>query len=407
MKAELLRCRQLLQGRQVVCALSGGGDSVALLHGLWSVKDLWQLRLSAAHFHHGLRQTADRDEAFVRDLCARLQIPLTVEKGDALAYAKAHGMSVEEGARALRYEFLLRQEGLIAVAHHADDQVETVLINLLRGTGLKGLGGMTRQTGRIVRPLLGATKEQIEQYLQTQGLSFCTDETNEEDDALRNRLRHHVVPLLKQENPALTKTVSRMTALLQEDEALLSRYAEELLQQARVKDGYDCRVLSASPLCSRAVRRLLNETENPSASHVQAVCELILDTDGTKQVQLPCMRVVREYEIVYFGKDLPGAPPAPVTADTSCAGSVLWGDWKISWEAFACGGAPLLIRSRQPSDTVHLPGGTKTVKKLLVDKKIPAEKRANLPIVVCRGEIVAVADLFVGTAQIKTEERKP
>lgn len=406
MKAKLLQCRELLQGKAVTCAISGGADSVALLHGLWSVRQELELKLSAAHFHHGLRETADRDREFVQALCAKLEIPLALGAADVKAYAKTHGMSVEEAARVLRYEFLMEQPGLIATAHNADDQVETVLINLLRGTGLKGLCAMERCRGRLVRPLLDVSRQQIERYLAQNGLAHCDDESNFADDALRNRLRHHVVPLLKEENPDLTRTISRMTELLQQDEAYLQTKTRELLERAKADGGYDCRVLRQDPLCARAVRSLL-QIPKPSMAHVQAVCSLMEDLDGTKQVQLPHMRVVRQYHIIYFGKDPCGAVPPTQIIDLGEAGSTLWGSWQISWQKEACGQEikTLCIRSRLEGDCVRLPGGTKTVKKLLIDRKIPAERRDHLPILVHEDRVLAVADL-VQARGIIIEERK-
>lgn len=391
-----------LRGETITCAVSGGGDSVALLHLLWSKREELELNLSAAHYHHGLRETADRDEAFVRALCQRWQIPLMVGRGDVNAYAIQNGMSVEEAARTLRYDFLLAQPGMIALAHNADDQVETVLLNLLRGTGLKGLGGMETQRDRLVRPLLQVTRAEIEGYLAEHGLSYCTDETNGKDDALRNRLRHHVVPLLRQENPALTQTVGRMSRLLQQDEAYLQAETEKLLEKAKTNGGYDCRILNGSPLRDRAIRALLTIAK-PAMSHVQAVAELMETLEGSKEIHLPSMTVRREYGIVYFGKAHSCETPAAVTVSRLEQGSVLWGNWNIAWQA---GDGTLCIRKRQSGDTIKLPGGTKTVKKLLIDRKIPAKMRDTLPVVTCGGEVVAVGNVAANAAWIRIEERK-
>lgn len=389
-----------LRGQTVTCAVSGGADSVALLHLLHCARKELELTLYAAHYHHGLRQSADGDEEFVAKLCRQWHIPLTVGRGDVAAYAEETGMSMEEAARQLRYEFLHAQPGLIATAHNADDQVETVLLNLLRGTGLKGLCAMERQSGRIVRPMLELTRQQIEDYLAQNGLPHREDETNAQDDALRNRLRHHVIPLLRQENPSLSRTVGRMTRLLQEDEEYLHAQTETLLQMAAKEGGYDCRVLRQSPLGKRAVRSLL-QIAKPAACHVDAVWELMQDLRGTKTVQLPTMCVERQYEIVYFGKEPPTAP-VPMTVSCDRAGSVIWGAWRIAWQA---GPYTLHIRGRQTGDTIRLAGGSKTVKKLLIDKKVPASKRDGIPVVVCREQIVAVGDLVCQMQEIHIEER--
>ena len=376
---------------------------MALLHLLWENKDTLALNLKAAHFHHGLRPFADLDEAFVVDFCKTLNVPLTVGRGDVNAYAREQRLSTEEAARHLRYEFLLAQEGLIAVAHHGDDQVETVLLNLLRGTGLRGLCAMKEQSGRIVRPLLSVSKAEIETYLKSRGLSYCTDETNGEDDALRNRLRHHVVPLLKQENPALVQTVGRMTALLQEDDGYLTAETEELLAKARKKGGYDCNVLKASPLCARGVRRLLDGLEKPSMTHVEAVCDLLKDLRGTKEVCLPGVTVVREYDTLYIGKRQTNSLPQEVTVQAEGCGSLIWGGYEISWKDLR---GTLTVRSRRAGDRISLPGGTKPIKKLWIDKKIPKEQRAHLPVVLLDGKVVAVGGVPQVYQNMEIKERE-
>lgn len=392
-----------LRGQTVTCAVSGGCDSVVLLHLLQAQRETLSIDLRAAHFNHGLRKAADDDEAFVKALCERLQVPLTVGRGDVLACAEEKKLSTEEAARHLRYAFLMAQEGLIAVAHHADDQVETVLLNLLRGTGLRGLCAMERQSGRLVRPLLQTGRGAIEVYAAAHGLAYCTDETNLEDDALRNRLRHHVVPLLKRENPSLTETVSRMTALLQEDDAILTAQTAALLERARKNGGYDCRVLKDDPLCRRAVRLLLCDLENPSAAHVEAVCGLIKDLRGTREAALPGVTAVREYDILYIGKRRPQAVPEEISVQAEGCGSILWGAYEIAWqEVFGL----LTVRTRRTGDAVSLPGGRKTVKKLLIDKKVPKEKREHLPVVLLDGEVVAAGDVICVYPNIEIKERE-
>ena len=390
-----------LHGKVVTCAVSGGADSVALLHMLYMAREDLGMTLYAAHYNHCLRQSADEDEAFVKSLCADWEIPLKVGRGDVAAYAEKSGKSLEEAARTLRYEFLMEQPGLIATAHNADDQVETVLLNLVRGTGLMGLCAMQKQTDRVVRPLLDMTRQQIEVYLAEHGLPHREDETNGQDDALRNRLRHHVLPLLRAENPSVAQTVGRMTALLQEDEAFLRSSTQTLLEKAAKDGGYDCRVLRRSPLCKRAVRSLL-AIPKPAMHHVLAVCDLMQDLRGTKQVQLPGLTVTREYHMLYFGKEMMSAPQA-VTVSCERAGELNWGSWHIAWESCP---KTLLIRSRQAGDTVRLSGGSKPIKKLLIDQKVPAGKRDGMPIVLCDGKIVAVGNLFCRMQGLQIEERE-
>ena len=212
MRAEVLAWMQAQRmtepGDTVVCAVSGGADSVSMLHVLLSLQDTLGIRVEAAHFNHHLRGAeSDRDEAFVRQLCASLGVPLHTGGGDVQARAAQTHESLEEAARKLRYAFFDTLPGLVATAHTQDDNLETVLLNLTRGTGLAGLTGIPPKRGRLIRPMLVCTRAQIEACLAEHGFSYVTDSTNLLPDARRNRLRQRVIPLLREENPAVAQTV--------------------------------------------------------------------------------------------------------------------------------------------------------------------------------------------------------
>ena len=201
-------------GDRIVCALSGGADSVALLSVLLELRETLNISVEAAHFHHNLRgEEADRDAAFCRTLCALLNIPCHFGKADPAAYGC--GDSIELTARDLRYAFLRSLPvDKIATAHTADDNAETVLMHLVRGTGLKGLGGIAEVNGRLIRPMLHITRRQVEDFLQEYHISHIEDSSNAGDDFLRNRIRHYVMPLLQAENPRLAENVSAMAQRL-------------------------------------------------------------------------------------------------------------------------------------------------------------------------------------------------
>ena len=411
-------CRQerLLQsGDHVVCALSGGMDSVAMLHCLLSLRDALQITVSAAHYNHCLRgEASDEDEAFVRRLCASLEVPLVTERGDVLGRARETGESVEEAARHMRYAFLQRQEGLIAVAHHADDQVETVLLNLLRGTGLKGLCAMVPRQERIIRPLLTVTRQEIEKYVLEEGLSFREDATNGEDDALRNRLRHHVTPLLYRENPSLAQTVTRMTDLLRQDEAFLEEQTTDLLSRAKQETGWDCRVLLDAPqvLRRRAIRSLLT-IPKPSMVHVDAVEGLLQDLSGSASVELPGGWIARrEYALLQLEPKKtvgslpemavkPGQRVCPDGTDMEIfvEGPIILEKTTDSLSTFAVKydmmeeNPTIGIRPRRTGDSLRLSGGQKSLKRLMIDRKIPAAKRECLPVITHEEQVLAVYGL--------------
>lgn len=409
------RERLFRPGERVVCALSGGADSVAMTHCLLSLAEELQIEVTAAHYNHCLRgEASEADEAFVRRLCASWGLELVCGRGDVAENAARTGRSIEEAARHLRYDFLLSQPGVVAVAHNADDQVETVLLNVLRGTGLRGLAAMQPRQERVVRPVLTVTRGEIEAYLQAEHLPHREDHTNGEDEALRNRLRHHVIPLLQAENPSLSATVARMTGLLRQDEAYLEEQTRQLLELAKRPGGWDCRILQTAPpvLRSRAVRQLLT-IPKPSMAHVRAVEKLLEDTDGSASADLSGgFRAVREYGLLRLERaDTPpawellelhpgetGYIPA-LNLEVSMNGPVILEKKPDSRYTFAVkydmmkANPVVWIRPRKQGDTLHLPGGTRTVKRLMIDRKIPASQRGLLPVVETENGVAAVFGL--------------
>lgn len=240
---------------RLLVAVSGGADSVALLCAL---QKLGYATMEVAHCNFQLRGAeSDRDEDFVRRLCARMDVPLHVQRFDTAAYAKAQGVSIEMAAREMRYEWFerLRQErgcACVAVAHHREDQAETVLLNLLRGTGLRGLAGMRPRNGHVVRPMLSVPKAGIDEFLKQQGQEFVTDSTNLQDLYARNRIRHQVLPLLRQLNPAAIDNLLTTSENLAEAEKMYSfcasRFVSSCLDSAETIH-IETLLKAPSPLC--------------------------------------------------------------------------------------------------------------------------------------------------------------
>lgn len=236
----VLRGCGLHKNSAVLAAFSGGADSTALVLELARLSRQGELGvIYAAHYHHGIRgEEAERDLAFCRALCQRLGIPILFERGDVPAAVREKGISVESAARELRYGFLRRAAArtgaeAVALGHHREDQAETVLMHLIRGSGLRGLGGMAPKSGLYVRPLLEAGKEDILAYLAERGESFCTDSTNAGDEADRNRLRHGAMEALKAVNPQAAAHMAHTAALVREEDGYLETLAEEAEKNCR------------------------------------------------------------------------------------------------------------------------------------------------------------------------------
>ena len=214
-------------GDGVVVGLSGGPDSVFLLYALHTLQARMGFTLRAVHVHHGIRGAgADRDEAFSAELCAKLAVPFQAVHVAAPAYAAQQGLSLEEAARILRYEALeaARQQleaptAWIAVAHHLDDQAETVLHNLVRGAGLRGLAGMENRRNHVIRPLLSIKREDILKWLEQNKIAYVTDSTNADPHYTRNRIRSTVLPELREINPEASAHIAHSAALLREADA--------------------------------------------------------------------------------------------------------------------------------------------------------------------------------------------
>lgn len=244
----------LRHSNRIILAVSGGADSVALLLILQELG--YEIRVAHCNFH--LRGSeSNRDADFVQHLCERLHVPCKVKDFDTETYAHTHGMSIEMAARQLRYEWFEEyrqkyQYDCIAVAHHREDNAETILLNLLRGTGIKGLCGIRPRNGHIIRPLLCLSRQEIENYLQERHQDYVTDSTNLQDDFLRNRIRHQVIPLLQSINPNATDNLLLTADNLIEAERMCHYCTEEFVSASL--DGPDAIninvILKApSPLC--------------------------------------------------------------------------------------------------------------------------------------------------------------
>lgn len=370
-------------GDTVICAVSGGADSVAMLFALYLLREKLGITLEAAHFNHNLRgEESLRDETFVRELCARYEIPLHVASGEIHPGKKG----LEAAARDARYAFLESLPGKIATAHTADDNAETILMHLVRGTGLKGLGGIAPQRGKLIRPMLGITRREVEDFLAEWHLPHVEDSTNETDAFLRNRLRHHVMPLLAAENPRIAENLSQMALRLREDEACLSRQSHyETLPEVET-----LRTLP-SAVRSRMLERFLkgNGVREPEDVHIAQAEALVFSDSPSASAAFPGgVTLSRQYG--HLTANPTGEAFTPVTL--TCPGSTEAAGIRITCEPAqelaqsenlltVCPVGKISIRPRQTGDKIRLSGGSKSLKKLFIDRKIPAADRERIPVV--------------------------
>ena len=403
----------LPSGSRVLCAVSGGADSMCLLAMLLAERDL---EICAAHFEHGLRgEESLRDAAFVEAWCKEHRVPCVIEHGDAAAYARKKGLGIEEAARELRYTFLERAADAlacdqIATAHNADDNAETVLLNLCRGAGAAGLSGIPPVRGRIVRPLLNCTRGEIETYLRENAIPHVEDSSNESDDYRRNRLRHRVLPVLREMNPRFAESVGRTARLLRQDEDFLNLQAEAFLKASF--DGESLLLASLSALhpavAARVIRRLC--PENLSAAHVEAALDFCRG-DGLGYLDLPGLRLRREQGRLY-AREAAGVtiPPRPVrvgealeipeaglrlTATEDIYRGEIYDLFKTS--LFKCENicGTLYCTGREPGDRMHPQGRNcgKSLRALFREAGLTQRQRDALPILRDDQGVLAVLGL--------------
>ncbi len=428
-------------GDRVLVAVSGGADSVAMLHALHTRSTELGISLHVAHLNHGIRGTdSDADEQFVRELAAGFALPLTVERVSVPDLRAQTGTGEEETARMARYDFLQRtaaQVGAdkIAVGHTADDRVETVLLNLVRGTGINGLASIRPVNGNIVRPLIDTWRSEIEAFLEHHGLKYRLDQSNLDTDYTRNRVRHQLIPTLERDyNPQLKGALLRLARVAESQSDLIARSADQTATATRYKGNLDAGLLSELPdallhqVLRSQIERAKGDLTDVSLEQIVRVADAIRSDDDFT-ITLPTGEIyaqrtgtsfsiwrkpkrehIKPFDYVLV---VPGLTPIPelgisVQAEFLSHGSATSLPREVAMlDAEAVNGL-LRVRSIAPGDRITPLGmrGTKKLQDVFVDRKIPAHERGRIPVVVDQEKIVWVAGVVSSEATKVTEATK-
>lgn len=356
-------------GSTVFVGISGGADSVALLHLL----NRLDYPLVAAHLNHSIRGAdADADEQFVQDLCATLGIRCITQKTDVPALAIARDISLEMAAREARHQFFKSLPcpsfPVICLAHHADDQIETFFLRAARGTGLSGLGGMkaiqTMDGFTIVRPMLGIRRAEIHQWLQYEGLAWREDCTNTDESIPRNRVRHQILPVLEMLNPCAVDNILRTMDILREEDA----GSQKSIARRQMRDWLvECGVA-------------------PRFESIEKLIEFSAQKQGTTYLDLEGLHIVNEYGQLSVRSEPKGPPSIRIEEGIG----ILYGPWTGSVSLTKLNGRAVHIRTAKSGDRMN-PYGMSQSKKLqdiFTDLKIPKAERSTWPLVECDGEII-------------------
>ena len=413
----------ILPGERICVALSGGADSVCLLALCSRLSEQMEFTLSAAHLNHGLRPEAEQDASFCRQLCRSLQVPLFTATEDVAAWAARKKISVETAGRELRYRFFASlQQDKIALAHHKNDQAETVLLHLLRGSGTDGLGAMAPIQNGLIRPLLSVSRAEIEAFCREEGLSYCTDQSNLSRIYKRNQIRLDLLPLLEQLQPRVVDLLARTAESSRRDADQLRQDTESAWKMMRIcEGGYCCRrdeFLLLSPALQRRVLRLAWERIYGSMQNLwydrveSALAVLHRGTTGKRYCLGEDIWVENSYEMlrIYRRRELPpfrillkeGAQVQPTGSPylfTAYRGTAQDCPENCGWAFdYSLVQQGIYLRNRRAGDVICLNGIKQKLKKVLIDRKITRYERQLLVLAECGGTIIGGTGLGVAKA---------
>ncbi len=438
-------------GMKVLVAVSGGPDSVCLLHTLHELQSKLKIRLHTAHLNHGLRgDEAAADASYVEKLAAKLDIPATIEARDVAGYQKKHHLTLEEAAREVRYAFLAEtaqkvEAGCIAVGHTLNDQVETILLHVIRGAGTRGLRGLqpsqklriNNHSLIIIRPLLEVRREETEACCSQNQLAPCVDASNASMSLLRNRVRHELLPLLQKYNPGISESLLRLGRIAEDDLAFLEAEALQTRPQVMtrkentiifVKD----RFINLAPALQRyllrqAIEDLIGTLKDIETRHIEEVLEALAKPAGRRVVLPEGLVFSIEYDRYLLGRHPEELAPFPELKgeyEIKIPGKTMIPGWTIETslnprESFTPGedsftacfdkdkiNDKMKVRARQKGDSFQPLGmdGIKKVGEFMLDARIPRAWRDRIPILYTPRQVVWVAGWRLDDRVKVTEE---
>ena len=423
----------LKNGSKVIVGLSGGADSVCLLHFLSTIKEEYNLELVAAHINHGIRgDEANSDAKFSKEFAKKLNVEFKLTVVDCVKEAKASGKTVEEAGRRLRYEFFnslaTGENSVIATAHNSNDNAETVIFNIARGSSVSGAKGIPPKRENIIRPLIFCTREEIEAYCKENSLEYVIDSTNLSDDYTRNRIRHKVLPELQNVNSGVVDAFSRFSESVRLDVDYLDSVADDALKNSRVDAfSYDVNALNMlhPSIKNRVLFKALSEfsNENPDSKKIDAILTCIAENSKI-QLYKNCYCETKNGILKFFENGNTKIKESLNSIEfTEKIFEAQFGEYSVKSENYSeisqkvndllldnlidCGTiyGNLVLRTRCEGDKITLRkrGVTKTLKKLFIEAKIPVEEREFIPVLADGNGIVWVAGFGVNKKNSVTE----
>lgn len=425
------------QGDTIVVGVSGGADSMMLLHFLNTYKDFYQIKLKVAHVHHGIRKEADDDKAYVEEICKQWQIPCFVHYCNIKQVASRDKISEEEAGRIERYNFfisLTNQNDKIATAHNTNDQAETLIMRFLRGADVKGLRGIMPKRGNIIRPILCLTREEVEGYCKGKNLLYHNDHTNFETIYTRNKIRLECIPYIKEHiNENIIGTLFEHSQLYKEEEAFLEDYVQSVLKKV-VTHTKESLTISTQllkeeksyiqkKLIHKCLEIFIGHSRDITLTHVKNIIELMEMQNG-KKICLPYGTVVyKAYEDIILRKENEGVisnyeytlklginkiealnmqidlrvVPRKTFEQSQENMYTKYMDYDKIKDS-------LHLRTRRVNDYIVLKNGAKKLKKFYIDEKVPQHKRSSLPIIADGSEVIWILDSRLNTNYFVTDQ---